>query len=177
MGSSWRYRHVTVPPYSIGWFHGFGHTFFTGSNFALMDDSQAGWNYELALKQTEKQIGPIGLSHLFTAFSNPGKPPLYPTRSHLLWSTQLFFEKTLAKTKNQNRANQHSNQSKSVQKNKVIVKYLNWVSAEWLLDNHVRSGWLLLLLVFCISKLKKLLQEEWCFDSYEMLKKIKTLSL
>ena len=37
----------------------------------------------------KKQIGPIGRPNLFTAFSNPCEPPLYPTRSHLLWITML----------------------------------------------------------------------------------------
>ena len=31
MGSSWKYRHVTITPYSIGGFHRLAHTFFTGS--------------------------------------------------------------------------------------------------------------------------------------------------
>ena len=30
MGSSWRYRHVAIMPYSIGGFHGLARTFFTG---------------------------------------------------------------------------------------------------------------------------------------------------
>ena len=30
MGSSWRYRHVAITPYSIGGFHGLAHTFFMG---------------------------------------------------------------------------------------------------------------------------------------------------
>ena len=31
MGSSWRYRHVAITPYSIGGFHGLALTFVTGS--------------------------------------------------------------------------------------------------------------------------------------------------
>ena len=31
MGSSWRYRYVTITPYSIGGFHGLARMFFTGS--------------------------------------------------------------------------------------------------------------------------------------------------
>ena len=31
MGSSWRYRHVTITPYYIGGFHGLNHMFFTSS--------------------------------------------------------------------------------------------------------------------------------------------------
>ena len=37
MGSSWRYRHVAITPYSIGGFHGLARTFFTGSHLALLD--------------------------------------------------------------------------------------------------------------------------------------------
>ena len=38
MGSSWRYCHVTITPYSIGGFHGLGRMFFTGLHFASMDE-------------------------------------------------------------------------------------------------------------------------------------------
>ena len=45
MGSSWRYCHVTITPYSIGGFYRLARTFswarlyfFTGSHFAVMDE-------------------------------------------------------------------------------------------------------------------------------------------
>ena len=58
MGSSWRYHHVAIQPYSIGGFsqavsyvfHGLARTFFTGLYFALMDKPVNLKNYGLASK-------------------------------------------------------------------------------------------------------------------------------
>ena len=46
MGSSWRYCHVAITPYSIGGFHGLAHMFFTGllvlfHGLAFLFDGQA----------------------------------------------------------------------------------------------------------------------------------------
>ena len=80
MGSSWRYRHVAITPYSIGGFHGLPHTFFTGSHFASMDEpvnSHVGEKLQARIEVNRKTNQP-----------NPTQVSpwaLYPTRSHLLW--------------------------------------------------------------------------------------------
>ena len=38
MGSSWRYCHVAIMPYSIRGFYGLACTFFTDSHFTAMDE-------------------------------------------------------------------------------------------------------------------------------------------
>ena len=52
-------------------FHGLARTFFMGSPVLFS------W---ARIKVNRKTIWP----HLCTAFSNPGKPPLFPTRAHLI---------------------------------------------------------------------------------------------
>ena len=104
MGSNWRNRHFTIMPYSIGGFHGLARTFFMGSlllfhGLAFCFDGRAReftclWKTTgLHRSKQKKQIDPIGLLHLFTAFFNPGEPPLYPTRSHLLWLQGNYLSK------------------------------------------------------------------------------------
>ena len=96
MGSSWRYCHVAITPYSLGGFQGIACMFFTSllvlfHGLAFCFDGQAREftrrrkTLGLHRSKKKKQIGPNSRPHLFTAFSNPGEPPLYPTRSHLLW--------------------------------------------------------------------------------------------
>ena len=88
MGSSWRYRHVAITPYLLH--RGISRPrlyFFMGFYFALMDEpanSFVGEKLQARIEVKIKKIGPISRPHLFTAFSDPGEPPLYPTRSHLL---------------------------------------------------------------------------------------------
>ena len=74
---------MEIPPYSIGdfftarsyVFHELAHAFFTGSLV----------RYSRAHIKVNRKTNQPNQPHLFTAFSNPGEPPLSPTRSHLLW--------------------------------------------------------------------------------------------
>ena len=62
MGSSWRYRHVAITPYSIGGFHGLACTFFTGSHIASMDEpvnSLIGEKLQACIEVNRKTNGPI----------------------------------------------------------------------------------------------------------------------
>ena len=80
MGSSWRYRHVAITPYSIGGFHGLPHTYFTGSHFASMDEpvnSHVGEKLRALIevnrkKKSAQSAGPTFSQHLPSQVS-----PLY----------------------------------------------------------------------------------------------------
>ena len=101
MGSSWRYvpafcnndlldRGISGAPLYV--FHKLACTFsldlfFTGSHFASVDkpvNSLVGEKLRARIEVNRKTNHLIAWPHLFTAFSNPSEPPLYPTRSHLL---------------------------------------------------------------------------------------------
>ena len=80
MGSSWRYRHVTTTPLLV-LFHGLAFSF----DGQALEFTRRWKTTGTHRSKQKKKIGPIGRPHLFTAFAKPGEPPLYPTRSHLLW--------------------------------------------------------------------------------------------
>ena len=93
MGSSVRYCNVTITTYSIGGFHGLARMFFMGSHLSSMDEpmnSLVGEKLQAHIEVKRETNRHNGQPHLFTAFSNPGELPLYPTRSHLLWP-QLYL--------------------------------------------------------------------------------------
>ena len=84
MGSSWRYRHVPITPYSIGDFTGsvvrFSQArlyFFTGLHLASMYkpvNSLVGKKLQACIEVNRKQIGPIGRLHLFKHFPTQVSP-------------------------------------------------------------------------------------------------------
>ena len=79
MGSSWRYNHVTITPYSIRGFHGLPHTFFMG--LLIISISRACVLLRWTSRKTKQPNWPAPPLH---SIFQPSEPPLYPTRSHLL---------------------------------------------------------------------------------------------
>ena len=89
MGSSWRYRHVAITPYLLH--RGISRPrlyFFMGFYFALMDEpanSFVGEKLRARIEVKIKKNWPNQPAPPFhSIFFNPGEPPLYQTRSHLL---------------------------------------------------------------------------------------------
>ena len=93
MGSSVRYCNVTITTYSIGGFHGLARMFFMGSHFSSMDEpmnSLVGEKLQAHIEVKRETNRHNGQPHLFTAFSNPGEPPTYPTRMHHILAPGLL---------------------------------------------------------------------------------------
>ena len=74
MGSSWRYHHVAITPYSIGRFHGLAYMFFMGLYFASMDkpvNSMVGEKLRARIEVNRKTNQPNGPAPPFHSIFQP----------------------------------------------------------------------------------------------------------